>query len=319
MLAALWLFAYAPCPASAADAAGQAGSPASKSGTSQPYTLLSHELSPETRALLPQGVDFGPGSFPFVFSERYGRGLKLVPALEGRDAIIQHVASQASIPLLIEAIILLPYSRKKPADGNTGGSAAAPSRKPTVEDLALLFNQFSSLQGISYWSASRSRMRTLYAASYRISDPKERKKIEDPRTLQDLLTLPPRSFAYQKDQTFDGIVLEITIETNRSAVVMRNRNVTPLSMLSIPLLPADAVRAGFLAAPLPDGILLYFVSSLQQPAIARERVLESASNKALALLHWFVNEAEARHFIEPVSLPWNIDDIPPDSRLAASS
>lgn len=311
VLVVLLLLAILPFSVSAADAPGKADSPASQTGTGQAYTILTRELSADTRALLPPGVTFGPSSFPFVFSERYGRGLKLVPALEGREAIIQHVTSQAPTPLLIEAIIFLPYRRKPPA----GGSAESPVRKPTVEELALLFNQFSSLQGISYWSASRSRMRTLYVASYRITDPSKRKKIEDPRTLQDLLSLPPRSFAYQKDQTFDGIVLEISIEFGHSAVIMRNRNVTPLSMLSIPLLPADAVRAGFLAAPLPDGILLYFVSSLLQPAIARERVLESASNKALALLQWFVREAEARHYIEPLILPWNSDDIPHEARL----
>jgi hypothetical protein len=44
-------------------------------------------------------------------------------------------------------------------------------------------------------------------------------------------------------------------------------------------------------------------------------VFESASNKALALLHWFTEKALAKHLIEPVSLPWNFDDLPPEAKL----
>ncbi|MDH7483913.1 MAG: hypothetical protein QHH01_04725, partial [Spirochaetales bacterium] len=109
-------------------------------------------------------------------------------------------------------------------------------------------------------------------------------------------------------------LLEIEMETTSTSVIMRNRNITQLSLLSVPLLPPDGLRAGFLAAPTADGLLLYFASAVQPPLIARDRVLESASNKALALLHWFMDEASSRNIIEPVSLPWNVDDLPLDLR-----
>jgi len=80
-------------------------------------------------------------------------------------------------------------------------------------------------------------------------------------------------------------------------------------------LSADGIRTGFLAAPSPEGVFLYFVTSIKSPSIGRDRVFESASNKALALLHWFTEAASARSIIEPVHLPWNIDDLPPEIRL----
>ncbi|MCX8012961.1 MAG: hypothetical protein N3A02_01560, partial [Rectinema sp.] len=142
------------------------------------YSVIPHKLSIQTRSLLPRGVDFKPGSSLIVFSEQYSRDPLLVPKLEGRETIVRHIQSHHSTPLLIEAIVLLPYSRKPLA----GNNVAERDRDPSVEELSLLFNQFASLQGIQYWSASRSRLRTLYVTSYRISDPLEKKKIEDPRT-----------------------------------------------------------------------------------------------------------------------------------------
>jgi len=96
---------------------------------------------------------------------------------------------------------------------------------------------------------------------------------------------------------------------------MTNTNATPLRLIGIPVLPVDGLRAAFIAAPSPGGILLYFVTSIQSPSIGRSRVFESASNKALALLHWFTETAVAKRLIEPVSLPWNFDDLPPEAKL----
>ncbi|MEJ5184274.1 MAG: DUF6675 family protein [Rectinemataceae bacterium] len=279
--------------------------PAAKAAShpSAPYTP--RPLSHETRQLLPSGITLSGTSPILAFSERFGKNLLLAPSLEGAPAISKHVApASGAANLLIEALVLLPFSQ----------SISDSNRQSMLTDIALIFSQFSSLQGILYWSASRSRMRTLYVTSYRISDPQKRKRLEDPSTAEALALLPPRSYAYQKDQTFDGMVLEIEMETTSSSVLMRNRNVTQLALLSVPLLPPDGLRAGFLAAPTADGLLLYFASAVQPPLIARDRVLESASNKALALLHWFLAEASSRNIIEPVSLPWNVDDLPQSLR-----
>jgi len=189
-----------------------------------------------------------------------------------------------------------------------------------LEALGLIFNQFSSLQGIQYWSASRQIMRTLYTDAYRVDDPKTKHKLQDPETVGELhALLQQRAYVYQKDQTFDGVVIEVHCSMSQTTFLMMNTNATPLRLIGIPVLPVDGLRTGFLAAPSPEGVLLYFVTSIQSPSIGRNRVFESASNKALALLHWFTETAAARHLIEPVHLPWNFDDLPPETRLGVAA
>jgi len=257
---------------------------------------------------LPQGVTFQQGSPILRTAEHIGSDLMLAPSLEGAQTIINHINSATTDSnLIIEALVFLP----SPA---LGGSYSASSQ---IDALGLLFNQFSSLQGIQYWSASRKIMRTLYTDAFRVDNPNDKNKIKDPETIAEFRAiLPQKTYIYQKDQTFSGIITEVQCAISQTTFLMTNTNVTPLRLIGIPVLSADGIRTGFLAAPSPEGIFLYFVTSIKSPSIGRDRVFESASNKALALLHWFISAASARQLIAPAILPWNIDDLPLDARLS---
>ncbi len=259
------------------------------------------------QAALPQGVTFQQGSPILRTAEHIGGKLMLAPSLEGVQTIINHISSATTgTNLIIEALVFLP----SPA---LGGSYSASSQ---IDALGLLFNQFRSLQGIQYWSASRKIMRTLYTDAFRVDNPNDKNKIKDPETIAEFRAiLPQKTYIYQKDQTFSGIITEVQCAVSQTTFLMTNTNVTPLRLIGIPVLSADGIRTGFLAAPSPEGVFLYFVTSIKSPSIGRDRVFESASNKALALLHWFTEAASARSIIEPVHLPWNIDDLPPEIRL----
>jgi hypothetical protein len=236
----------------------------------------------------------------------------LVPSLNEAFQIRDHIGTTLNdSSLMIEALAFLPTSQKEKESFEI---------KNHLESLALLFNNFSSLQGIQYWSGSRKIMRTLYTSAYRVENQKNKKKIQDPATINELRALLAKpAYLYQKDQTFDGLVTEVRCSFLSTSFVMTNTNVTPLSLIGIPVLSSDGLRTGFLATPSPDGLLLYFVTSMKAPAVLRNRVFESASNKALALLHWFISEASAGDLIAPVDLPWNIDDLPAEVRVSKTS
>lgn len=263
------------------------------------------------QAALPPGVTFQQGSPIIRTAEHIGGKLMLAPSLEGAKTIINHISSTTTdTNLIIEALVFLPSQ----AINNSSSTSSQ------IDALGLAFNQFHSLQGIQYWSASRKIMRTLYTDAYRVDNPNDKNKIKDPETIGEFRAmLPKKAYLYQKDQTFSGLIAEVQCAVTQTTFLMTNTNVTPLRLIGIPVLPADGIRTGFLAAPSPEGVFLYFVTSIKSPSIGRDRVFESASNKALALLHWFISAASAQQLIAPVALPWNINELPQDARLSQTA
>lgn len=307
----LWIVVACMAVACVGGLFAQEASPSSPALVSAPISKIDTPLPPAFLKALPKDVDFQRGSPILRTAQHIGGNLLLAPSLEGASTVVSYIdAATKANNLIIEALVFLPAS-----------STATPYNVVAqLEALGLIFNQFSSLQGIQYWSASRQIMRTLYTDAYRVDDPKTKHKLQDPETVGELhALLQQRAYVYQKDQTFDGVVIEVHCSMSQTTFLMMNTNATPLRLIGIPVLPVDGLRTGFLAAPSPEGVLLYFVTSIQSPSIGRNRVFESASNKALALLHWFTETAAARHLIEPVHLPWNFDDLPPETRLGVAA
>ncbi len=115
-----------------------------------------------------------------VFNQALPSFALLAPSLDGVSFIIEHIKAAAKESnLIIEALIFLPNSS---VEGPSSISAQ-------LDSLGLIFNQFSSIQGIQYWSASRKIMRTLYVESYRIDNLKSRNRISDPSTASELKNL----------------------------------------------------------------------------------------------------------------------------------
>lgn len=315
--------------------------PAASSSEPIPTSIIDTPLPQRFQEALPSATGFSAGSPILRVAEHIGGDLMLAPSLEGAAVVVNHINSKKNAGnLLIEALVffapppatgpaLAPAATSLPAGPSLAPSSSAMAPKtPLVpygvtdqlDTLGLIFNQFGSLRGIPYWSSSRKISRTLYMEAYRIPSPNDRKKINDPKTVAQLHALvSQKNYLYQKDQTFDGIVTEVECVLSRTGFLMINTNVTPLRLIGIPMLPADGLRTGFFVAPSADGILLYFVTSIKAPSIGKNRVFESASNKALALLHWFVDAATAKHLIKPVSMPWNFDELPPEARLGLAA
>lgn len=275
--------------------------------------MMRDALPAQLQSALPPGVNLAQGTPILRTAEHSGGKLILAPSIDGISTIIDLIASGSgsnSANLIIEALIFLPTQLPVASSFDTAAS---------LREYGLLFNKFGSLQGIQYWSGSRKIMRTFYTAAYRVDNPKDQKQQPDPATVDEFLTLLPQPvYIYQKDQTFDGIVTEVRSALTASTFLMTNSNATPLRLIGIPVLPLGGLKTGFLVAPSQQGTLLYFVTSIKPPLVGKDRVFESSTNKALALLHWFINAASAQNLIAPAEIPWNIDEIPSEIRLVKS-
>jgi hypothetical protein len=61
--------------------------------------------------------------------------------------------------------------------------------------------------------------------------------------------------------------------------------------------------------PCREGLLLYFISTIESINIAGERTIESAENRALALLGWLSREALKTGLGGEIELPVNMKTI----------
>ncbi len=202
--------------------------------------------------------------------------------------------------LRIEIVAVLPPAEGKPKADMTG----------ILRRIALIVNSVHSLEGIEYWSASRQRMRTLYAEAYR-TDPSspDRAKLPDPGDAV-LDSGPSWSFnAYLRDLTFGGNILRYEVSLGPSYIAMSNENVASVRYMLIPLVPPGGLTTRILVSPSREGLVIHFLSTVRAADIAAKRIFESAGNKSLAVLAWFVREAAAAGIAKDLRLPVNIEEV----------
>lgn len=265
-----------------------------------PTALPSAAVLPSAIDLLPSGSAYEAGQF-FIVADM-GRGPKPVLEPHGFEGETSDSTALSAKALRIEALVLLP------AQPSARPSAA--SLPDTFRKLALILNSVHSLEGFEYWSASRQRMRTLYAEVYRVDSPSKVLKLPDPTGIPEAAPGYSRVFyAYQRDLTFGGNVQKYAIRIGPASVVMTNENATTLRYFLLPLVQPGKMRARILIVPCAEGLLVHFMSTLEALDVAAGRVFESAGNKALAVLGWFARETAAAGLTEEPRLPKNIDEV----------
>ncbi len=160
------------------------------------------------------------------------------------------------------------------------------------EGMLLLYNQMrsiSGMKGLQYWSASRKRMRTLFAESYAIDSPERRQPLPDPLVRQ--VPASDRIFIYQKDLSFGENVHRVDYSFGGGSIVMTMRNLQPITYLLVPLVqPLDSLST-LLAIPQGSRVLLYGVScSRTARLLGLERSKEdSLSNRMQAIAGWYAD------------------------------
>jgi len=257
---------------------------------------------PSAADLLPRGAAFEPGKLFLIADTGHGAKPTLAPAGFADTAGAAPAASPKT--LRIEALAILPA----PHGASFGESSAALG--DTLRELALILSSVHSMEGLEYWSASRQRMRTLYAEAYRVESLSNRTKLPDPLGAQE--ALPPflgDFHAYLRDLTFGGNIFDYSIEVHPSSLSMANANTTTMSYLLVPLIPPRSIKTNIIIIPCREGRLVHFLSTMDVIDIVAGRVFESAGNKSLAVLGWFAEKTAAAGLTAKLQLPRNIDEV----------
>ncbi len=215
---------------------------------------------------------------------RLGKGVPVLlpahPAAEAlREAIIAEGAS-----VLVETAFILP--RKAGAD-----SAALDAELASIYGL---LRSIGSLEGIEYYSASRKKMRTFYAESYLIDDPKKKARLPDPAApAVGAIPASESLYALQRDLSFGENVYRYDFESAPGAVRVVATNLTRMSYGIVPVMAPEALKTRLFAVQAEDAIIFYAASGASAPGVFKGKLEDSFSNRAEALFKWFESRAAA--------------------------
>ncbi|MDR1575124.1 MAG: hypothetical protein LBS37_03885 [Treponema sp.] len=209
-------------------------------------------------------------------------GLRILPRHEELRRIITETMDSLSPSLLVET--LYRYQKKQTAAGAWSGA-----------ERTALFNQalaLSTLTGIEYYSASRRAMRTFYESSRVIDGPDTKKVLSDP-----VYPAPPASltlYARQKDLTFGDNIYRYSYLNVADAFCCVQENLTALTAGIIPAVGRNKLRSVMAVIDCGDSLLIYLVSMAKTVSLPGmgERIGNSFTNRAEAMLKWFTGRAD---------------------------
>ncbi len=207
----------------------------------------------------------------------------LIPDMPGVQNIIQTVRNSFSPNIMVESL----YIYKKPAEANQGTW--------TTDERTAVYNNalaLSSLAGIQYYSTSRKTMRTFYETSAVIDNPETKTPRKDPTYF-----IPPREliiYARQKDGTFGDNIYKYTYHTEDKYLVFIQENLTTMTAGIIPVIGKNKLHSVVAVIDAGEHLLIYVVSMADAASVPGmgQRVGESFSTRAEAILNWFTGQAD---------------------------
>jgi hypothetical protein len=266
--------------------------PAFAQATALPAAAAVYPSSIGTAAGLPVlAADTGTGGRP-----------RLQPRLEDSFLPFGTLNTIADKELRIEALALLPV----------GPDYAQRSQNDLLDELSAILCSVESLTGLEYWSASRDRMRLLYESVYKIDSASARKPVDSPTQAEAAAAEPGQSLeflAFQKDTSFGANVFGYSLGRGTESLLLKSENLTVMRYLLLPFVSPGKMQNRLWVIPCREGIVLYFISTIESINFAVERVFESAGNRALALLGWLSREAAKAGLSEKIELPVNMKTI----------
>jgi hypothetical protein len=210
---------------------------------------------------------------------------RLMPASREIQQFIGTVQTALNPGIMVEALFLY----EKPAKYHTSNAFWDINQKTGV------FNQItaiSTLTGIQYYSASRNTMRTFYETSAVVDGSSGRNPLPDPYFYQ----LPPAFtlFARQKDLTFGDNVYRYDYTASQDVIYFLQENVTTLTYGIIPAVNRGNLRTVISIFDCGDSLIIYAVSMAKAVSLPGmdNKIGDSFSNRAEAILKWFIKKAE---------------------------
>jgi hypothetical protein len=150
----------------------------------------------------------------------------------------------------------------------------------------------STLAGLQYYSASRETMRTFYETSGVIDGPSAKNPLPDPVYPQPRPELSV--YARQKDLTFGDNIYQYDYYSVPGAIIFMQQNLTTMTAGIIPAVGKNKLRSTVAIFDAEDYLLVYAASMAKAVSIPgmNERVGNSFSNRAVAILNWFSAQAD---------------------------
>ncbi|AEF80644.1 DUF6675 family protein [Leadbettera azotonutricia] len=205
----------------------------------------------------------------------------LIPNHSGLKQLLSRIQTELGPSVMVETL----YLYKKPAGAGDW----------TRAEQADLYNQalaLSTLAGLQYYSATRGSMRTFYETSTVIDSPSGKKPQGDP-----LYTVPPAEltiYARQKDLTFGENIYQYNYHVIPGAIVFIQQNLTSMTAGIIPAVGKNKLRSAVAVIDAGGYLLVYAASMAKAAALPgiRDRIGNSFSNRAEAILTWFSGQAD---------------------------
>jgi hypothetical protein len=200
--------------------------------------------------------------------------LKLIPEVTLRPDIEERINE---LELSVGTEVLTLY-RNEAIDFDAEGSRLK---------IYTILRSISTMEGIEYYSASRKRMRTLFAQSYVIDGPEKLQRIPDPLVQE--IPAYTRLYVFQEDLTFGENVYRWEYRYSGQYFLVTNRNTTTMRYFLLPMVKPEQSVTYILVIPAGREILFYGVTGAHTMSFfGLERTREdSFYNRLKAIYGWF--------------------------------
>lgn len=166
---------------------------------------------------------------------------------------------------------------------------------PAERNDAYILNKLlaiSTLTGIQYYSESRKSMRTLFEYSAVIDGPETKRPLADP-----VYIVPPAEvtiFTRQKDLTFGDNIYRYDYISSENGIFFLQENITAMYYSFVPAVKKGNLKTIMAVFDCGSSLLIYSVSMVKAVTLPGmgERIGNSFSNRAEAVLKWFTGRVE---------------------------
>ena len=162
------------------------------------------------------------------------------------------------------------------------------------ERQLILYNilrSISTLQGLTYYSASRDEIRLLFEESWAIASPKKfRKALPDP-IVDDIIPLDT-ILIHQKDKSFGNNQSEVTYRAVGRDMSIAIENLTPMRYKGlIRIVNPGNMQIRIIVVPVQEGLLIYGAMAAKTLNVKSflKRAESSFTNRTIALTRWYLN------------------------------
>jgi len=144
----------------------------------------------------------------------------------------------------------------------------------------------STLRGVTYYSTSRNRERTLFKDAYVVSSPDDTHALPDPKAKE--LAERERLYVLLHDTTFGRGVYAVDYVSAPEYLILRVTNTASLKLLFIPIIPAQGMEMHYVVFPGKEEALVYGVGMARVGRVGRLSGREESSfaHRVVAMYEW---------------------------------